>query len=137
MNRPNPPRELTIIEHLPSKSAKHSRALKFAEYQIGGTELVQIFLFNIHRKRTDHWGGRIQREIAQKLFADVQNTFGDFKLKWLNLGKRMLLASNNFGWKNYFATFEGQYLLFGNSNFWIEPGSTVLTCTARSSFLYL
>ena len=24
LNRPNPPRELTIIEHLPSKSAKHS-----------------------------------------------------------------------------------------------------------------
>ena len=78
LNRPNPPRELTIIEHLPSKSAKHSLAPKFAEYQIGGTELVQIFLFNIHRKRSDHWGGRIQREIAQKLFADVQNTFGDF-----------------------------------------------------------
>ena len=71
MNRPNPPRELTIIEHLPSKSAKHSLAPKFAEYQIGGTELVQIFLFNIHRKRTDHGGGRIQLEIAYSIFNNI------------------------------------------------------------------
>ena len=76
-------------------------APKFAEYQIGGTELVQIFLFNIHRKRTDHWGGRIQREIAQKLFADVQNTFDDFQLKLTNLGDCMLLASYDIGWKKF------------------------------------